>query len=376
MSSLPPPLSDEEFCSYLASVDAQPGSKKANLQSRYRKAIKKIRQSTKKKIEGQKQTIRERLIAELDREELHREILNACLFPFATGTVPGYLFVRAAPLLELGVKNLDFIIVCTNPPANELPVAIIGECKGLLEDEDRVVSEMKKRIKVVEAKWDYIKEQYLHNQNMNKEFVLAVMAIDANEISKRVQERGGNIIVWKVDRSNMPLLAINRPAEKGQIFATMLHANRRLTEALSNKIVTSTQYKMFYLQSHTVAKLKILTSIDKPTEGSTFRYEDVKQEVENALHYIKEDDVINSETSLILENAKKIGFVREVGNGYFKIQSRHKNAYGRENDIKNKWIDNRVEMKSEKLINEETAAIQDSFRRDIKKQHKMNEYPS
>jgi len=366
MSSPPQPQSNKEFSSFLADAD---------LRSQYEKEVKIAIRRTKRNFKENAPLIENNFREGFRKDDIHRLVLNAAIFPFATSEVSGYYFIRAAPLLELGVKNLDFLITCPQPQAGESRIAILGEAKGSINDPDRVVSETKSRISIVNNHREYIKRQYLDNSEYSFEFVLAVPAIDASEVSKSVDRKGGNIIVWSVDTSDIPLLLLHRPVKQDEeTFQTMFHGNKSLNDKLSKKIDTYTQYKMFYQQSHQLAKLRILFGIDKGREGGIFSYDHIKALVGEELHYITENDIIERETSSIVELARKIEFLEDLGNRMFKIKCRYKNAAGKEHEIIRIWIKQSIEKQLNENIDEEIISTQDSFRRKRLEIPRLNDF--
>lgn len=241
---------------------------------------------------------------------------------------------------------------------------IFGESKGPTDDPDGVVTETKGKISVLEAHQSEIKEKYI-GEELGREFVLGVLASDTNEVAKSVVRKGGGIVVWSIDFSNEPILSLHRPdlgkSEKDKaVRATMFHNNQRLNQALY-KLATSDEFKSFYVQSHRVTKLKILTAVDKGREDRTFGFDDVKALVREALDYLDEE-TIKQESRGILESAIKISFVREVSPGRYKIKSRSKNAGIRADDIVRLWIEHKLHEERRQLIDAEFLLLQELFR--------------
>jgi hypothetical protein len=357
MSSHPRP--HEEFLRFLRDGD---------LQERYERETRNLIRRTKSRFRGEKEEFVRNITNELAIDDEHRRVLNACVYPFAKGEIPGYYFVRAAPLVELEprVKNMDFLIVCANPSPDEISIAIVGESKGNINDPEPIVSEMKERIAVLESQWGYVKQSYLNDTDMPREFVLGVLAIDANETAKSVIRKGGGMIVWGVDFSNDPVLDLHRPdldRSDRQVRETMYHRNKRLSRVL-DKLPTSESYKSFYLQSHVVAKLRVLTAVDKGKEDSTFTFDDVKTMVKEALDYVSEDRVITEETTKILTLAQSIGFVKQLGGGKLKIKSKNKKAEARASEIEKRWFNLRVKQEIGERIDGAIADLQPSYERE------------
>jgi hypothetical protein len=364
-----PRRSHEEFLQFLRDRD---------LQERYDKDIKRIIRRTKAKFRAGRDEFVENLRNELSKDDDHRRVLNACVYPFAQQEIPSYYFVRAAPLAEVRppVKNMDFLIVSIDASDDEISMAIIGEAKGSINDPEPEVSETKERIDVFEKNWEYAKNRYLKDTEMPREFVLGVYAVDANETAKSVIRKGGKIIVWSVDFSNDPVLDLHRPdlpdRSDREIRETMYHRNKKLNQIL-NKLPTSQSFKTFYLQSHPVAKLRILTGVDKGKEDATFTFDDVKALVKEALDYVSEDDIIKQEALKILTLAQSIGFVKPLGSENFKIMSRSKQAAARESEIEHAWFDFRVREEVSQRIDTEITKLQPSYEKERASRPRLEE---
>lgn len=331
MSSPLRPKSNDEFLNSLLFPELQ-----SQYEEDYKQAVRKVRSEFKK----ERALIAERIERGLRDDDEHRRALNACIYPFARGQVHGYYFVCAGPLSELGIKNLDFLIVCRDPPDGETKIAMFGESKGPMTDPDPVVTQAKERIGTVTQNWEYVFRQYLGNMTSAREFIIGVFASDANELAKSIIRKRGEIIVWSIDLSNDPILCLHRPEldrEDRELRQSMMHRNQALNQLLSRKIATSPSFKTFYVQSHMMAKLRILTGVDKGSGQGTFTSADVKDLVREALDYVS-DEVVERETSAVLTQAQSIRFIRDVGGGRFKIRSRSKIAGVREREIKQLWI--------------------------------------
>lgn len=92
MSSASRPLPYDDFLEYLTH---------AELQSAYEQDCKIAIRKARRRFEAEKTKSIENLRRGLNKDNQHRRVLNACLYPFAKGEVSGYHFIRAAPLAEL-----------------------------------------------------------------------------------------------------------------------------------------------------------------------------------------------------------------------------------------------------------------------------------
>lgn len=334
---------DNKFLDYLGFDDL-----KADYLEEKSECIERIRlEEQEKRVENEGN-----LRSEIHIDQEHRKILNACLYPFATKVSRlrklNYYFLRAAPLLEKGATNLDFL-VCKNVPTNR--IAIFGEAKGTVSDHSKTVRETLDRRNVVESNRNYINQTYLGGADANYEYVLGVSSVDSNNVAKAVIHRNGGLIVWHSEKSQNPELTIFVPSED-HVRASMMHAENELNQELGRKVPTSLEFKTFYLQSHIAAKLLILLSIDKLSPDETFKLEDVIKVVETELNYIDDPNVILGEARTILQTGIDIGFVGVIAENRHRIKSRYSSAASRETDLMDKWVEHRLE----KLLEEKTEA--------------------
>lgn len=337
-------LSDiDEFLDYLTFEDL-----KTNYLKEKNELLKRIElEEQEKRVENVR-----KLRSEIRVDQEHRKILNACLYPFATKVSPlrklGYYFLRAAPLLEKGTSNLDFLIYKSASNG----AAIFGEAKGSVSDPSQTVRETLDRRDVVESNRDYANRTYLGGANVSYEYVLGVSSVDSNNVAKAVIRRNGGLIIWHSERSQNPQLTIFVPSE-ARIRPSMMHAEDQLNKELGRKISTSLEFKTFFQQSHIAAKLLVLLSIDKLSADETFKPEDLIKVVETELDYVDDSEVILREARTILQTGIDIGFVGVIGENRYKIRSRYKSAASRETDLMDKWVEHRLE----ESFNQKTGAV-------------------
>jgi hypothetical protein len=298
---------------------------------------------------------------QIDRE--HRKILNACVYPFASKVSSvrglGYRFLRAAPLLEKNVGNLDFLVYKRGSQSGG--VAIFGEAKGTISDPRSAVKQTVDREQIVMENAGYCKSTYLGGESSEFEFVLGVSSVDSNNVAKAVVHRGGGLIIWHSERSANPELTIHVPHEDN-VRKSMIHSDDKLNHELGRKVPTSLEFKTFYLQSHVVSKLLVLIGIDRRSPDGTFAKEDLIKVVETELNYIDDPATILRETEIILSTGIQIDFVDSLGQGHYKIRSRYKNSVSREADLIDKWVDNRMTELTKKREEEALKPLQEKYR--------------
>lgn len=90
----------------------------------------------------------EKKLRGIDQDLKHRMVLNSCIFPCLADNGKlaefGYQFIRASPLYEKKVANLDFLLFHPEPPV----VAIFGEAKGDASDPGAVIDQTRERIRL------------------------------------------------------------------------------------------------------------------------------------------------------------------------------------------------------------------------------------
>ena len=298
--------------------------------------------------------IKKREGIKLDKD--HNEILNACIFPFVQHSniiqKLGYAYIKSSPLSELGVKNVDFLIASQTDD-----VLIFGEAKGKITDPRTVITQYKERIKIIEENSAYITEKFSGMKTF--EYVLGVPSGKSLETAKAIRRSNTNIILWYMDmwhdvKLSMAILPTENAAERRK----GMHSNDDLNRTLSKGVPTSTAFKTFYHESHPVAKMTVLTSIDKSSENFTF--DDLQTCVSEELDNTP-DNEITTITEQIMNCAIDIGFVKHLGDKTYKIQSRFKHSGARYQELKTKWITQKIETEKEYDFNQKLEQLRAKF---------------
>lgn len=289
----------------------------------------------------------------IKEDNYHKEVQNACIFPFVQqGVITkklDYWYLRSSPLVELGLKNVDFLIASRTDG-----VVIFGEAKGSISDPTLVISEYKKRIKVIEDNIEHIKKIFPMLKSI--EYVLGVQSVDVMETSKAILRSNANIILWQISKWDDQFLSLAVPPTEDTVQRKgVMHCNNDLNKILS-KVPTSTAFKTFYHESHPVAKMTLLSSIDRGQQ-TPFTFDDFKILVTEELDNTPSDE-IDTITLNILDSALDIGFVKPLKDGSYKIQSRYRNASDRDEELKKKWIARKIEIDKENKINKSLEIIQ------------------
>lgn len=310
----------------------------------------------------------------------HRRILNACIFPFAQVDPPlGYHFIRASPLSEKRVKNLDFLLLHHKEPIT----MILGEAKSSSNDPDAHINQYKERIEVIETEKEYIYDKYLDKlKPAIIEYVLGIGWADSNEISKSILRKKGQICVWSIGPQleidkHEPIIKLFRPSSsKDNTAKSMLHNDRNLTNLLSESIKTSFEYKSIFHDSHIFSKLLLLLQID--TNEDIFTKEDILTLVSEELDYL-DPHIHENEADKILKTALDIGFLEKTkidSTIKYKIRSKYRTTSGRESDLKMKWIDHEINLAIDEEKNLKLKEIQGQFKNKRTKYKTLDEYRS
>lgn len=289
----------------------------------------------------------------ITQDKLHREVLNACIFPFKDEigrlrlSKLDYIYVKSSPLSELGLKNVDFLIISPSKG-----IAIFGEAKGSVDDPNMVVEQYKKRIEIINKNLDYVKKIVPDLQRV--EFVIGVRAIESNEMAKAIMRTKLNLIVWEIGEKGSQLLSLHVPPTEDRTQRTsMMHYDDDLNHTL-RKVPTSIEFRTFFQDSHPVSKMELLTAIDKGI-NIDFTFDDVrmlvKREIDNAT--TKE---IDDHSIYIIRKGISCYFVRcaeiEKG-GRYKIKSKYGKSNYRYEELRKKWLDYSInESKEHEIINE------------------------
>ncbi len=183
-------MDDEEFLKFLNFKE---------LKEAYIEEKKQRLYTIEQEFESQKNFLEASKRNSIETDRRHRGMVNVCVAPFTEkGSLinAGYQFIRASPLAEFHIPNVDFLLFKQTQRAK---IAILGEAKGSISNPDKIINEFQSRIEIINQKQDYIKANYLKvsvSENVFFEYVLAVPSRDAPDILNRVIEKGSGIVVW------------------------------------------------------------------------------------------------------------------------------------------------------------------------------------
>lgn len=294
---------------------------------------------------------------EVDRK--HREMVNVCVAPFTEkGSLidVGYKFIRASPLVEFQSPNVDFLVFKQTPKAK---IAIFGEAKGSISSPEKIISEFRKRIEIINQKQDYIKTNYLKLQKDEKvffEYVIAVPSGYAPDVLNKVIENGGGIIVWHAPVTGHAEISIAFPSKILSNRASMMHRDHELNEALSQAKSNRKMFN-FFPQVHTVSKLQLLLSAARVGDaGHIIINSELKECLSQDLFYLDEA-AIEEEVKSIIDIGLNIGFLETtIEKDYYHVKARGTKRDTLERQLVDKWlknqIDDRLKVQKEQVTQE------------------------
>lgn len=363
-------FNDDEFIDYLM-FDSLVSEYKSVKQKAIKKIDKQFIDEMDFLIKSKQQGI------EIDRK--HREILNSCIYPFTQkGSLAktGYHFIRAAPLMELDIQNMDFLLF---KKAERASTAILGECKGTVTKPSKVINEVHERKKAVMDNMDYIRNDYLSLEEKCKlrlEFVIAVPSHESADMMSKVIDMGGHIIIWHAPLTGDPKISMVYPPKKIKIQQeSMIHGDKLLKESLRNAPSNRRAFNVFP-QGHPVSKLYPLVYTSSPGEsGLEINKDTIKSYlIEQDLFYLKEDEIIKI-TDYIFTLGESIDFLEKLPEGgNYKIKGRGVKKDTIVRSLEEKWISYQIERDKEKRIEEEIKEIQKVFKVKRQKYKRLDEF--
>jgi len=311
---------------------------------------------------------------EIRNDKKHRNVVNACIYPFShKGLMAelGYYFIRTEPLLEKDQSDVDFVI-----ESPKKGVAIFGEAKTSTIDSHDLVTEMRKRKDMVEENLQYLQESLIPNSK-TFEYVFGTHAIEARDLYASVVKSGQNLMVWMYGgiEDDANVLSIYVPPDVStETRKRVMHEDNELNRKLV-RVPTSTKYKLFFPKSHPIAKLQILTWIDKDIEGDeaetkeTFSLKDVMKVFEVELEHFT-PDFIERIARWVLDYAVKIGFIVQIDAENYKISISSCDPEARFQDLKEKWIEYSINREKDKKKTDMKLSLQNKLRQDKSENYK------
>lgn len=174
--------------------------------------------------------------ADWHRQNVHDHLLDICASAFGPRSVAfpelGYAFVSCEPLMELGAKSFDLLIL--KPASN---YAIFVECKSALTASAVAVSDIQRSVDAVLQNKTYL-EEAIGNHFDVSEYVLCVPAEITVDVAKELARRGldtTKILLWQVNKFERQLLQLFTLVP-GRDKAHQQHADPNLTRLLADGV--------------------------------------------------------------------------------------------------------------------------------------------
>ena len=147
-----------------------------------------------------------------------------------------------------------------------------------------------------------------------------------------------------------------------------MHKDKNLNRYL-HKVKTSKGCKDFFIDSHKFAKLLIVNVVDKTNKDGIFTFDDLFNLITDTLDYLDEE-TIRRETEDILSYARdELGFVQELQDrpGSYRIILKAKKADAREKELRDKWINYKIEQEKDKEKYEPMIRLEFKNKRNLQK---------
>lgn len=335
-------MSEEDFLEILSFED---------LKRDYNSEIRARKDEIQSEFESRKDFLEKSKRSGIETDRRHRDLINSCVFPFTNkGSLAqtGYRFVRAAPLVELNIPNLDFLLF---KYTNRFKIAILGECKGSISNYSDILKELKIRREKVQQNIEYIKENYLQltsSDTLYIEYVIAVPTNDAVEMLNHIIGSEGKQIVWQAAIAGNPEISIAFPPRNINVpRESMMHRDPQLNRALDPTNHTQSNRSVFnvFPQCNKFIKLcSLIRAARSGDAGLIVGKEDLRSVISQDLFYM-EDDIIDTETEDLLSKGEDIGFLEwtDDPDHAYKIKARGTKRSNLEKQMEEKWIKYQVQ---------------------------------
>jgi len=380
----------------LGDTIVQPGPKE-EYSDFYKRAPKPVKDKLKKLKERAKKysktSKKEQIIAEIDTDKLHHQLVKSCAQAFAQTELAeksGYEFYFAEPLIELGSEsqgNNSFDLLLYNENENR---ALFIECKSSLIKGKKALNEVESSKKLILQNLDYLSQIIGVELDSNKcEYVLAVYDKDSNKVTaslngqnEKKTELGNSIILW-----------VYKPhSDIVQLYPDHKHHNNQLNNLLENGFGNEqlkNKYDLPFCYSTHLFRLISLVIVSecynknlyskKSDDPKVISVEQIKKIFEKKVSLgapkKKIGEMVENRVEKMLNHGIKYDlFIRSPDKKTIRLQCRGEKVDVVLDNIWNKYCENWIEEKSER--DSEIKAM-DDYREEIKKsgvQRYLTEY--
>lgn len=309
-----------------------------------------------KKKEFDREGYKDELDNFIDQEQEHRRLVNFCVFPFVQSAPEGYQFVRADPLEECDVKNFDFLL------HNLDGKVIFGEAKASLPTNvDSVINDLIEQRETVEEWKEYIEKNYLGQEMGFDEYVLATYDNYANVASRKILEKGEDVKVWGVNRTDKKInLKKSLPGETpdnlsgddpvAELSELATHSVGSLNSVLDNCSTATGAISVLPKSAH-IDQLRVITrAYSSRGRDTLINRSDIRDELkEGARNY--ESKWIDETTNQLIELGQEIGLLTDCEDeaADYRVVSRYTSREGIEKTLRKKWKEYRVKERYSKM---------------------------
>jgi len=317
----------------------------------YEKLLKEKKKEYEKLMKEKIEENKNRLNTAFEEDKLHRIAVNMCCYPFCSNGYlkekTGYFFIRADPLYELGRYLSDFDFLLYNPMSN---VAIFGEAKGSLSSHqvNSEVSDVSKKINVVESNKEYIENEIIGDQIKKFEYVLAVPPYSDQKVISEIRKKLLPVSVWSLDMGNRKLTLktfTDRENRLTETVAGQVHSDSKLKSELFDDVDTEDKFLDLFPRSPPFTKISKCLVTAKALSDSTnaISRENILDVIDKMLYYLT-DETKQTICEEIIKGGIDIEILHEE-EGRYTIKSEYSDSL--EQDILDKWIDKRSTEKAE-----------------------------
>jgi len=320
---------------------------------------------------------------DIEKHQNHRTLVNLCVAPFSQPPYPeDYRFIRGDPLMEMNVKNFDFLLYDFDGHA------IFGEAKSNINRgrEMEIVVEVLEQKKTVNENRDYIEKEYIGRELKNIECVLATYSHSAENIAKKIISEREEIITWAVHKAEKQITIstplpdpndLQQDLDIERIHRLITHNDTKLNSTI-DKINTHGGVFDFFPNSIDLDRLRILIKIKENINGKCMINVDEVCDVinNNDLFYLEREKCQEIAESIISEGVK-IDFLKEWKEDDkwdYKIKSRYTSSDGLEETLIKKWIDRKIEERKEKERKKCFEKVKKQIKKEAEAQSKLTEF--
>ena len=345
---------------------AHPEAKKEYILERNKKS-----REIKSNYNKEKKFFADRIVNMIEEDKRHSSIINSCISPFTTGPLFGtdYKFIRAAPLFELNLPNMDFLLFKRNSDCN---IAIFGECKGSFSDPASIIKELNERKSCIEQKKEYIIDNYLHlspNERVHFEYVIAVPDKDAARMQNCIIDKDSGFILWQTSLTGKAEISCIFPPSKLDPKEKMMHIDHTLRKQFNGgRSIECLRVMIDYFpQSYEFNKLSILIlaakfNASKDSERIVTK-KDLNDFISKNIFYM-DNEFIQSEVAQVISKGLEIEFLTKLEESVeecYAITTNPQKSNSLERHLKAKWIKSKLEKEFQRMKQEAILEIRIKF---------------